>query len=114
MTSYNKPDNLIDNLRNGHPTLVHGVWSERYVDPANGNFHFNIVIPLGGTPHTMPLIRYQADQDLWWFYDLAWDPKYDGEKFYKMSTSALMDFWGRHYLFNTYTKPFSMTTITID
>ncbi len=112
-SSYNTPQDLIDNLRDGRVTLIHGVWEGLYVNPANGSFKFDIAIPLGGFPHTMPLVMYSAGTDQWWFYHLGWRHTDPGDGFYKMSTKDLVKFWGRHYIFNTYTRPFSMTTLTV-
>jgi len=114
LTSCNTLDKLIDNLQNNSPTVIHGIWSDRRViDPRTGAADLNIANILGGTPHTMPLVMYSS-KDEWCFYDLGWKPGRPGNGFVKMSSDELISFWGRCYPLESYTKRFSMTTITID
>jgi hypothetical protein len=113
LTSGNSLDDLIDNLQNNRPTLVHGIWNDRRViDENTGAANLDPANILGGTPHTMPLVMYSA-ADQWWFYDLGWKPGGFGDGFTKMTSEELMTFWGRCYPLESYTKRFSMTTITI-
>jgi hypothetical protein len=113
-TSGNTLDDLVDNLQNNRPTLIHGIWSDRRViDLRSGVADLNIANILGGSPHTMPLAMVSS-RDEWSFYDLGWKPGQPGSGFVKMSSDELMSFWGRCYPLASYTKRFSMTTITID
>lgn len=114
LTSGNTPDDLVDNLQNNRPTLIHGIWNDRkVVNTRTGAVDLDIASLLGGSPHTMPLVMYSSD-DHWWFYDLGWKPGRPGNGFYKMSSEKLMIFWGRCYPLGSYTKRFAMTTLMID
>jgi len=113
LTAHNSPDGLINNLRNNQVTLVHGVWDKTFVDSSSGSFRFDIATLLGGTPHTMPLVMYDASADHWWFYNLAWKYFHDPDPYLKLTTDQLVAFWGRHYILNTYTPPFAMTTLIV-
>jgi Bacterial Ig domain/Bacterial Ig-like domain len=106
-TSGNDVNDLIDNLQNNRITLIHGVWDDDPMVDANGKIDYLHL--LGGTPHTMMVTGYDATTDQWRMLDTG------GNAFTYMSTEELYDtFWGRHYIFNTYTPRFTITTITPD
>ncbi len=114
LTSGNTLDDLIDSLRNNRPTLIHGIWNDRRViDPRTGAANLDPANLLGGTPHTMPLVSYSSN-DEWRFYDLGWKPGRPGNGFTTMTSDEVITFWGRCYPLESYTRRFSMTTITID
>ena len=113
LTSGNTLDDLFDTLNNNRPTLIHGIWSSRVVNPWTGEIDLDIANLLGGFPHTMPLVSYSAN-DVWRFYDLGWRPGQPGHGFYQMTSEELINFWGRHYPLDSYTKRFSMTTLILD
>jgi hypothetical protein len=112
-SSHNRLGDLLENLSHDRLTLIHGVWDNTLVNPYDGSFHFEIATLLGGIPHTMPLVMYDASADLWWFYNLGWKHQGAADAFSKLSTADFMKFWGRHYILNTYTAPFAMTTLTL-
>lgn len=113
LTSGNTLDDLIDNLLNNRPTLIHGVNSSRVINLQTGAADLDIAKMLGGFPHTMPLVSYSSN-DEWRFYNLGWKRDDPRRAFEIMTSDELIAFWGRCYPLGTYTKRFSMTTLFID
>lgn len=88
-TSGNTLKNIINNLQDGYPTMVHGMWGF-------------------ARPHTMNVVGYNADDDKWIFLNT-------GEtELYLMSTESFKDFWSRKSPLNGYTKSFTLTTLIPD
>jgi len=80
VSGHNTVDDLIDNIQNGNPTILYGVWDN-------------------GTPHAMVLAGYDASNDVWKILDPgnAPDPITNAPSFLEMHTSDLEEWWGRRY-----------------
>ncbi len=102
LTSGNTVDNLIANLQNGYPTSIHVAGPVSLFDPI-GN-HLALV---GGYPHTVTLVGYDATTDTWKILDPMKNTTYT-----EWDTDQLMDNWGRQFLF--YPPRFAMTTLIPD
>jgi uncharacterized protein YukE len=76
----NNVGDLIDNLQNGRPTIIFGVWED-------------------GTPHAMVLAGYDADMDTWKILDPGTRPdRITGvPRFREMDTQQLETWWGSRY-----------------
>lgn len=106
-------DDLIKHLTAGKIMLTHGAWHIKLTDPINRHLAF-----MGGMPHTMLLVGYDAAEAEWIFLNPA-EPWITDRKshmasaLYHMKTEKLItDFWGRMFLF--YPPRFSITVITPD
>ncbi len=79
-SGHNTVDHLIENIQEGNPTILYGVWND-------------------GTPHAMVLAGYDADNDQWEILDpgLGPDPITNLPRYRDMSTSQLETWWGRRY-----------------
>jgi hypothetical protein len=105
-------DDLAKNLQAGRFMLIHGAWPIHLTDPKNAKLAL-----LGGMPHTMILVGYEAAGDQWLLLNPAepWQTARTAKPpkdLYKMTTQALMGFWGRRFVF--YPPRFSITTIVPD
>ncbi len=103
---------LVQNLKARRITLIHGAWPISLGGPENAQLAL-----VGGMPHTMLLVGFRADHDLWLLLNPAapWlteRPATLPATLYQMTTQQLTTFWGRKFLF--YPPRFSMTTITPD
>jgi hypothetical protein len=103
-------DDLIQNLQRYRIILLHGAWPISLTGPANIQLAF-----IGGMPHTMLLVGYDASRDQWSMLNpadpwLTQRPPVPPGQLYQMTTQKLMQFWGRKFLF--YPPRFSITTIT--
>jgi len=104
-------DDLVKDLTDGKIILIHGAWRIKLTDPNNSHLAF-----MGGMPHTMVLVGYDAADDEWIFLNPA-EPWITNRKshiasaLYQMKTEKLItDFWGRKFLF--YPPRFSITVLT--
>jgi hypothetical protein len=82
-----------------------------------GRLDFNPLLAwLGGMPHTMVLVGYDAGQDVWMILNPA-DPWLTDRgtpalvALFRLTTQQLMDFWGRQFLF--YPPRFAITTLVL-
>ncbi len=96
----NNVDDLIDNLQNGNPTILFGVWES----PGPGRPE---------VPHAMVLAGYDANTDTWKILDPgdAPDPATGMANFREMSTAELEDWWGRRC---PWYQRYTTVTINID
>lgn len=117
LSAHHKLLDLIERLRDGNIILIHGAW-QMTLDQNNKKLARNPLLALlGGMPHTMLLVGYDADAMQWLLLNPA-DPwpadkhRPVKAKIYRMDTQQLMDFWGRKFLF--YPPRFSFITISLD
>jgi hypothetical protein len=105
-------DDLIGNLQACRIILIHGAWPISLSGPSNAQLAL-----VGGMPHTMLLVGYDAGSDQWLLLNpaepwLTQRPPMPPGRFYQMTTQKLLEFWGRKFLF--YPPRFSITTIAPD
>jgi hypothetical protein len=105
-------DELIRALEQEQIVLLHGAWQKRLTDPTD-----RFLAVLGGMPHTMVLVGYEAAGGFWNILNPAepWLKDRTGEftpRLFRMTTEQLVDFWGRKFLF--YPPRFSITTLTLE
>jgi hypothetical protein len=83
-TGKNTVDDLINNLQDGNPTVLFGVWESS--KPGRPE-----------VPHAMVLVGYDANTDLWKILDPGNppDPATGVPRFREMNTAELEDWWGR-------------------
>lgn len=84
VTGKNSVDDLINNLQDGNPTVIFGVWESS--GPSSPE-----------VPHAMVLAGYDANTDVWKILDPGNppDPATGAPRFREMSTAELEDWWGR-------------------
>ena len=103
LTSGNTVDDLIQNLQNGYPTNIH---ISQDVDLFDSDKSFDDYRALlGGVPHTMTIVGYDANTDKWSILDPA-------AYYSQLTTLELMDLWGRQFI--AYPPRFAMTTLIPD
>lgn len=104
---------LVQNMAEGKIILLHGAWHIKLTDPKYRHLAF-----LGGMPHTMLLVGYDATENEWMFLNPAvpWITDRNAQvasALYRMKTEKLVaDFWGRKFLF--YPTRFSITVLVQD
>jgi hypothetical protein len=114
LSAWHSLDDLIENLRRGNLMLLHGAW-QMTLDPGKQAGYNPLLAALGGMPHTMLLIGYDAATEQWVLLNPA-DPWLTtrsspaSARFCKMTTHELLDFWGRQFLF--YPPRFAITVIS--
>jgi hypothetical protein len=97
-------DDLIDNLKQGRIMLIHGAWRIKLATVQKDR-HLPF---LGGMPHTMLLVGYDAGEDHWLLLNPA---RSLPPSIHAMKTEELIkEFWGRQFLF--YPPRFSVTVIS--
>jgi hypothetical protein len=104
-------EDLAQLLEDGKLLILHGAWHQKFWSK---NFHLAL---MGGMPHTMVLVGYDALTDKWVLLNPAHPMQRDRREpikptLYKMTTEKLMEFWGRRFLL--YPPRFSITIISID
>jgi hypothetical protein len=108
--SHLKVEDLAQALEEQKIVLLHGAWPKKLSDAKD-----RFLALLGGMPHTMLLVGYEAGGEMWNLLNPAepWlnsrTTKYDPHLF-RMTTAQLVDFWGRRFLF--YPPRFSITTLS--
>ena len=110
--SHQTTDDLIRILEQEEIVLLHGAWQKRLTDPTD-----RFLAVLGGMPHTMVLVGYEAADGFWnilnpaepWLKERTSEP---AGRLFRMTTDQLVDFWGRKFLF--YPPRFSITTLTME
>jgi hypothetical protein len=114
LSAWHTVDDLLENLRQGNIILLHGAWRMSLIP---GRLDFNPLLAwLGGMPHTMVLVGYDAGQDVWMILNPA-DPWLTDRgtpapvALFRLTTQQLMDFWGRQFLF--YPPRFAITTLVL-
>ena len=104
-------NDLVNHLRQGRLILLHGAWQIK-LGSANSHLAY-----MGGMPHTMVLVGYDAGDQKWLFLNPGdpWPASKNARvspKFYRMRTADMMNFWGRHFLF--YPPRFSITILMLE
>jgi hypothetical protein len=110
--SHQTVDDLIQMLEQNRVILLHGAWQKKLTDRTD-----RYLALLGGMPHTMVLVGYEAAAGIWNLLNPAepWVKSRNEPhrpRLFHMGTRQLMDFWGRKFLF--YPPRFAVTTLTME